>query len=173
MKYVPVDKGDFVPFDENCAFSESVMRSSGRGIALWQRMSKLKRSVWDPTEREMRKAGFPPPEHYDALCILSRADKGGMPMAGLEAELSIPQYATSRIVAHLEGKGLVRRTASESDRRVQLIEITAFGRNLATTIWDAYQLAMEKRPGSELWDIDFSWLNTVLDRIDSSIDARR
>lgn len=77
------------------------MRSSGRDIAIWQRMSKLKRSVREPAGREMREAGFPPPKHYEALCVLSHAAKGRMPMAALEAEMSIPQYATYRIVAHL------------------------------------------------------------------------
>jgi DNA-binding MarR family transcriptional regulator len=149
------------------------MRSSGRGIAIWQRMSKLKRSVWDPTVREMRKAGFPSPEHYEALCVLSQAAKGRMPMSALEAEMSIPQYATSRVVAHLEQEGLAKRTTSGSDRRVRLVEITALGRNLAARTRDAFRSATERRTGFESRDIDFSWLDTVLNRIHGSINVSK
>ncbi|MEH2474190.1 DNA-binding MarR family transcriptional regulator [Nitrobacteraceae bacterium AZCC 2161] len=150
------------------------MKSSGIGLAIWHRMSKLKRLVWDPTEREMKKTIFLSLKHYDALFILSQSEKGGIPVVRLEAEMSIPQYTTSRIVAHLEQKRLVRRTTPEADRRVQLIEITTFGRDVATKMWDEYRLMTEKRLGSELHDVDLSWLNSVLDQVDSvdSIDAR-
>jgi DNA-binding MarR family transcriptional regulator len=149
------------------------MKSSGVGLAIWHRMSKLKRLVWDPTEREMRKTRLLSLKHYDALFILARSDEGGMPIVGLEAEMSIPQYTTSRIVAHLEQNRLVRRTTPEADRRVQLIDITTLGRDVTTKMWDEYRLMMEKRLGSEFYNVDLSWLNSVLDQVDSvdSIDA--
>jgi DNA-binding MarR family transcriptional regulator len=148
------------------------MKSSGVGLAIWHRMSKLKRLVWDPTEREMRKTRLLSLKHYDALFILARSDEGGMPIVGLEAEMSIPQYTTSRIVAHLEQNRL-RRTTPEADRRVQLIEITTLGRDVTTKMWDEYRLMMEKRLGSEFYNVDLSWLNSVLHQVDSvdSIDA--
>jgi DNA-binding MarR family transcriptional regulator len=144
---------------------DAATRGSTKGRAVWCRMSKLGRVTWDPMGREMRRAGLPTQEHYEALHFLSQIDRGSTPMTRLQEAISKPQYATSRIVTRLEREGLVSRTVSEVDRRTRLVKITARGRAIAARMQDAYQSLLQKRIGAKLRDSDLLWLEAVLGRI--------
>lgn len=53
-----------------------------------------------------------------------------MPMSALAKELACDASNVSQIVARLESRGLVERTADDEDRRVKLVRITPAGRRV-------------------------------------------
>jgi DNA-binding MarR family transcriptional regulator len=64
--------------------------------------------------------------HLDRVEALSQTD--------LADRLGIRKAATGTLIEGLEGKGLVERARSRTDRRLQLVSITDAGRNLVGEI---------------------------------------
>lgn len=63
---------------------------------------------------------------YDALYTLSKAPDG-MSMAELNHGLLMTQGGVSKLVARLERRGLIQRTADPHDRRATCLALTAEG----------------------------------------------
>jgi DNA-binding MarR family transcriptional regulator/GNAT superfamily N-acetyltransferase len=65
----------------------------------------------------------------EARVIFELATRGGTAdVVGLRRDLGLDSGYLSRMLAHLEGEGLVRRQRSETDGRRQLVTLTAHGR---------------------------------------------
>lgn len=78
--------------------------------------------------------------HLDRIEELSQTD--------LADRLGIRKAATGTLLDGLEGKGLVERTRSRSDRRLQLVSITEAGRSVVDEIDHmAEDLGIEYRRG--------------------------
>lgn len=69
------------------------------------------------------------PTEYGVLCALSEVP-GGRPIGELAESVMLSQPGLSRLVARLEHRGLVSRSADPSDRRVCLLHLTDEGAEL-------------------------------------------
>ena len=66
IRYLPNPAASENSSCEPCSFRKRPQRAP-LGIAIWCKMSKVERSVWDPAEREMTRAGSLKPYRHVAL----------------------------------------------------------------------------------------------------------
>jgi DNA-binding MarR family transcriptional regulator len=64
---------------------------------------------------------------YEVLLIVARAGTGGLTMRSIAQEQVLTTGGATRLVDRMESLGLVTRTASPRDRRVQLVRLTSLG----------------------------------------------
>jgi DNA-binding MarR family transcriptional regulator len=67
---------------------------------------------------------------FEALALLFFSRRGALPMGKMGARLQVHPTSVTNTVSRLERDGLVRRTASDGDRRTVLAEITPAGRRV-------------------------------------------
>jgi DNA-binding MarR family transcriptional regulator len=67
---------------------------------------------------------------FEALALLFFSRRGSLPMGKIGARLQVHPTSVTNTVSRLERDGLVRRAASDGDRRTVLAEITPAGRRL-------------------------------------------
>jgi DNA-binding MarR family transcriptional regulator len=65
---------------------------------------------------------------FEALLVLSEAEEGRMRRVDLARRLLLTPSGVTRLLAGLEGAGLVRRTTCPTDLRVAYAELTPAGR---------------------------------------------
>jgi len=95
-------------------------------------------------EARLATAGLPPLAWYDVLWALERSDDGRRRMHALADTVVLSRSNLTRLVDRLEKARLVRRVASEDDRRGACAEITPEGRRLRRRMWPVYQAAIEE-----------------------------
>jgi DNA-binding MarR family transcriptional regulator len=128
----------------------------------WARLLRAHHALTVAIGGELKQAGFPPLDWYDALLALGRAPEGRLTPRELEQRMVLAQYNCSRLVDRLETEGLVRRIPFPGDRRRQLIEITEEGRALRLRMWPPYAQSIERHIGSKLNDADAARLAELL-----------
>ncbi|WP_086852661.1 MarR family winged helix-turn-helix transcriptional regulator [Amycolatopsis kentuckyensis] len=64
---------------------------------------------------------------YEVLLLVGRTGEDGLTMRSIAQEQVLTTGGATRLVDRMEALGLVTRTASPSDKRVQLVRLTAFG----------------------------------------------
>lgn len=74
---------------------------------------------------------------YDVLTALALTD-GGLTMGELAAKLMVTKGNITGVVRRLKEDGLVRKTTSKIDRRIQEVSISAKGRRLWSKMHDDY-----------------------------------
>lgn len=74
---------------------------------------------------------------YDVLTALALTN-GGLTMGELASMLMVTKGNITGVVRRLEEDGLVRKATSKSDRRIQLVNISAKGRRLWTRMHHDY-----------------------------------
>jgi DNA-binding MarR family transcriptional regulator len=77
------------------------------------------------------------PQRYDLLLQLKAAPGGQSTVTELGRRLHLQQTAVTELVKRAEESGLVRRTRSERDRRVFLLELTSDGNERVTKAFRA------------------------------------
>jgi DNA-binding MarR family transcriptional regulator len=82
------------------------------------------------------------PVQYGLLTALSHHP--GIDQVSLAAELGIDRTNVADVLARLADRGLVRRSASATDRRVKLAALTAEGTKLTARMEDAMQRAQDR-----------------------------
>lgn len=128
----------------------------------WARLLRAHHALTVAIGADLKQAGFPPLDWYDALLALGRAPEGRLTPRELEQRMVMAQYNCSRLVDRLEAEGLVRRIPYPGDRRRQLIEITEEGRALRLRMWPPYAQSIEHHVGSKLSDGDAARLADLL-----------
>lgn len=74
---------------------------------------------------------------YGVLYALSSA-RSGLRMSDLGSDVLLSQAGLSRLVARLEGKGLIERSVDPEDGRASVLRLTAAGRGLQRRIGAAH-----------------------------------
>jgi DNA-binding MarR family transcriptional regulator len=104
----------------------------------------------EAVEERLAKAGLPPLAWYDVLWALERSGDGRRRMHELADLVVLSRSNLTRLVDRLEKARLVRRVASEDDRRGAYAEITAEGRKLRRRMWPVYSAAIDELFGAHL-----------------------
>ena len=88
-------------------------------------------------------AGFAvTPVQFSLLSVL--AAQPGLDQAALAFAVGVDRATTANVVARLEQRGLLRRRAGATDRRVKQVALTAVGRRLLARIDPAARRAHER-----------------------------
>jgi DNA-binding MarR family transcriptional regulator len=100
--------------------------------------------------------------HLDRVEELSQTD--------LAHRLGIGKAATGTLIDGLEGKGLVERARSQSDRRLQLVSITDAGRSIVTEI-DEMAADLGTRYRQSISRAERTQLVSILQRLRANLRA--
>lgn len=105
----------------------------------WKAISRAHANGRAQIDRTLREKGLPSLEIYEALNALV----GGPSTAKtLETDLSLPQYAVSRLLDRLERDGLIARSINQQDQRSKTITVTNTGRDVFQAQLGAYNAAL-------------------------------
>jgi DNA-binding MarR family transcriptional regulator len=138
--------------------SESTVRA-------WTRLLRAHQAALGHVEGALKTAGLPPLAWYDALLELERAGADGLRPFALEVQLLLPQYGLSRLLARLEGAGLIVRRPCPGDGRGQMIAITDAGRATRAAMWPVYAAALQEAVGARLSADEAARLADLLARL--------
>ncbi|XWN33526.1 MAG: MarR family winged helix-turn-helix transcriptional regulator [Devosia sp.] len=134
-------------------------------VRAWARLMRVSQAVLAAVEADVKRAGFPPLAHYDALLELRRAGRKGLRPFELQQRMLLAQYNVSRLVDRLVAAGLVERRHLDGDGRGQTLRITPAGRTTLKRMWPAYSEAIARHFGVNLRPGEADQLVNLLSRI--------
>jgi DNA-binding MarR family transcriptional regulator len=94
----------------------------------WRTLAALHARIEDTLERALQREHNLSVSEYSVLDVLSRQDGFCLRMNQLSTAVVLSRSATTRLVARLEQRGLLRRCLTPEDRRGIYTEVTADGR---------------------------------------------
>ena len=112
-------------------------RPTDTWIALGRAHTRLLAGV----EAALKDAGLPPLGWYDVLWEVEQAPDPIRPK-DLEPRLLLPQYGLSRLLARIEGAGLIERSPDPADGRGHRLSLTRQGRATRAAMWPVYDAAL-------------------------------
>ena len=114
---------------------------------VWFNLIRAHRKFYPRITKALKSCGINDPIWYEILLEIERAGPDGQPMAALEKQLFVPQYALSRHVSRLEKEGFIRREYIADIRRKQILFLTDKGHGMHKRIWPVYWDAMQDEIG--------------------------
>lgn len=101
---------------------------------------------------------------YGVLYALSSA-RSGLRMSDLGGDVLLSQAGLSRLVARLEGKGLIERSLDPEDGRASVLRLTAAGRGLQRRIGAAHGRHVTERMSQQLDETQLALLRDLCLRL--------
>jgi DNA-binding MarR family transcriptional regulator len=101
---------------------------------------------------------------YGVLYALSNA-RSGLRMSDLGGDVLLSQAGLSRLVARLEGKGLIERSLDPEDGRASVLRLTAAGRGLQRRIGAAHGRHVTERMSQQLDETQLALLRDLCLRL--------
>lgn len=101
---------------------------------------------------------------YGVLYALSSA-RSGLRMSDLGSDVLLSQAGLSRLVARLEGKGLIERSLDPEDGRASVLRLTAAGRGLQRRIGAAHGRHVTERLSEKLDETQLALLRDLCLRL--------
>jgi DNA-binding MarR family transcriptional regulator len=92
----------------------------------WEALFRAQRTIYGEFERSVEVWGALAPTEYGVLYALSTAP-GPLRISELCEDVLLSQPGMSRLIARLEGKGLLERVEDPSDARASRVKMTAEG----------------------------------------------
>lgn len=138
---------------------------SEESVLAWARLMRVSRQLSEKVEDALKKGGLPPLAWYDALHEIAAAGEEGMRPFLLIDRMLLVQYNVSRLLARLEGEGLIEKHDVPGDGRGQTVRITEAGRDLRRRMWAVYGQAIDGLVGRKLGKADLVTLAGLLGRL--------
>jgi DNA-binding MarR family transcriptional regulator len=110
---------------------------------MWIFLMRAHRKIYPRISKVLRDEGLSDPIWYEILMYVEKAGDAGHPMASLESELYVAQYALSRHISRMVKAGYIRRTYLSDGRRKQILFMTDAGKGMHTRVWPAYVEAIQ------------------------------
>jgi DNA-binding MarR family transcriptional regulator len=117
--------------------TSTATRLSEDQLAAWQAFLRAHSTMLRRITADLDEAGLPPLSWYDVLAALLDAD-GALRQVELAERVLLSNSGLSRLIDRIEKRGLVRRTACDTDRRSFYIELTDEGRAMLELMWPVY-----------------------------------
>ncbi|MEZ5995672.1 MAG: MarR family winged helix-turn-helix transcriptional regulator [Hyphomonadaceae bacterium] len=108
----------------------------------WVAIQRFGPALLGRVEAELKAAGFPALEWYDALWAIER--EGPLRQRDLAGSMLIARYSISRLIDRMEAEGFVERRECPEDGRGQVVHATAKGLKLRKAMWAVYDKAMRQ-----------------------------
>ena len=103
---------------------------------------------------------------YEILLHLAAFSRDrSLPMSTLTHQTPLSQSRLSRLVAHLEGLGLVRRTDDSDDGRVVVVSLTGKGLRVLRQAQETHHRGLERRLFSRLSRDELAQLGELTSRL--------
>jgi DNA-binding MarR family transcriptional regulator len=134
-------------------------------VGAWARLLQVAPTSLASVEADLKLAGLPPSQWYDALSALDRAPQDSLVPSDIEHQLLLTQCTTSRLINRLEAEGLVAREINPDDRRRQTVRLSDSGRELLARMWPVYAAAIERHVGRKLAGDDAKVLIRILEKL--------
>ncbi|MCE9621188.1 MAG: MarR family transcriptional regulator [Actinomycetia bacterium] len=134
-----------------------------RRLRLWIRLLRITR-VTESQLREFLRAHESTMPRFDVLAALHRAD-GELTMTELSRRLLVSNGNTTTVIDRLESDGLVQRTPSTADRRINNVALTAAGRRQFTRLAAEHEAQVDEI-FSDVSAADLDALEDLLRRIE-------
>ena len=134
-------------------------------VSAWARLLQVAPTLLASVEADLKAAGLPPTQWYDALAALERAPQSEMAPGDLERHLLLTQCTTSRLIDRLVADGLATRQTHPDDRRRQIIRLAPAGKDLIDRMWPVYADAIERHVGKKLDGQDAQALIRILEKL--------
>ncbi len=134
-------------------------------VSAWARLLQVAPTLLASVEADLKTAGLPPSQWYDALSGLERAPLTEMMPSEIERQLLLTQCTTSRLIDRLVAEGLAQRVVHPEDRRRQIIRLAEPGRALINRMWPVYAEAIERHVGRKLDGADARVLIRILEKL--------
>ena len=109
------------------------MSEGSTPITRWRALDLLHRRIEGALERRLHEALGLSLREFQALAVLDQGDstvKDWLYLQDLAAEIGLSQSATSRLVARLQGRGLITTTTATHDRRSVDVHLTPVAREV-------------------------------------------
>ena len=110
-------------------------------------------------------------ERYGILLMLAQAEDGAMRPSDLADALPITRSGTTRLVDRLEGDGLVVRRSCESDRRGNLIVLTAKGEEIFREAGRVHLRGIDEHIGAQLTKQEMNDLRRILAKLSDRVEG--
>lgn len=134
-------------------------------MTAWSKLIRVEQKLMVDIEARLKAAELPPLRWYDVLLELSREPDGCLRPKLLEERLLLSQYNISRLIDRLAKADLVRIRRLEEDKRAQLIELTAQGRDTKDRIWQIYGPFIQNHIGDKLTPAEITQLVDLLKKL--------
>ena len=139
--------------------------SAADGLEAWARLIRVSQAALRDVQADLKAAGFPPLDWYDALLELRRAGPAGLRPYALQDAMLLAQYNMSRLANRLVRAGLAERRPCAEDGRGHVLALTDEGAALLKRMWPAYRAAVETRFASKLTKKDAAQLSALLAKL--------
>lgn len=134
-------------------------------VTAWARLMRVSRQLSEKVEAALKAAGLPPLAWYDALHEIAEAGAAGLRPFQLTEKMLLAQYNVSRLLARLEGEGLIEKAGAADDGRGQTVRVTDAGREMRRRLWAVYGKAIAEHVGERLPAADLAALSKLLGRL--------
>ncbi|KAB2958098.1 MAG: winged helix-turn-helix transcriptional regulator [Rhizobiaceae bacterium] len=134
-------------------------------VMAWARLMRVSRQLSEKVEDALKRGDLPPLAWYDALHEIAAAGEAGIRPFLLIDRMLLVQYNVSRLLARLEGEGLIEKLEVPGDGRGQTVRITEAGRDLRRRMWAVYGQAIDGLVGRKLGTADLETLARLLGKL--------
>jgi len=134
-------------------------------VAAWARLLQVAPTLLATVEAELKQAGLPPTQWYDALAALERAPHEALAPGEIEHQLLLTQCTTSRLIDRLVAEGYALRVVNPDDRRRQTVHLSPTGKALIARMWPVYAGAIKRHVGRKLAPDDAQVLIRILEKL--------
>lgn len=138
---------------------------TSEAAAAWARLLRVSRQLLEKAEHALKQVELPPLSWYDALHEIAQAGDAGLRPFQLIDRMLLAQYNVSRLLARLEGDGLIEKLDVADDGRGQTVRITEAGRALRRRMWDVYGRVIASEVGAKLPPNDLVALTLLLGKL--------
>jgi DNA-binding MarR family transcriptional regulator len=133
--------------------------------ACWRTFLTAHAAAIDRIERDLAEEGLMPLSWYDVLLALYEAPERKLRMHELAHAILVTRGGLTRLVARIEGAGLLRREPDPSDGRGLYAVLTEEGLEALRRTWPTYARGIAEHFGKHLTDEEVEILDRALRRV--------
>lgn len=126
------------PIQDRPDYESGVQLEDGMELRVWLRLLTCTNLLDNEVRTRLKQSADTTLPRFDILAQLERHD-GPMSMGELSKRLMVSNGNVTGLVGRLAGEGLVRRTPSPDDRRVQMVSLTPEGSKSFAKIADDHR----------------------------------
>lgn len=131
----------------------------------WITLMRQSRHLLDMLGQELKAADLPPIEWYDILWELEKGPTEGLRPQTLEDRTLLKQYQMSRLLKRMETAGFLSIRQLDSDKRGQMVSLTASGSSVREKIWQTYSAFLAAKFDQQYTKEDLETLTTLLSKL--------